>query len=47
MELDAPTNRYKDLVQLAPYIPAALEATRTHRFVSVHADGWVERLAER
>ena len=47
LELDAPTSRFKDLKALAPYIPAALEATRTHRFVSIHADGRIERLIER
>lgn len=47
LELNAPRSRFKELTLLAPHLPAALEATRRFRFVSVHADGTLETLAER
>ena len=47
LEMNVPRNRFKELVLLAPYLPAALEATQRFRFVSVHIDGRIEALAPR
>ena len=47
LELNSKFTRLQDLRTLQPFLAAALEATRSHRFVSVNPDGTLEKLAER
>jgi hypothetical protein len=45
IELNTKFTRLQDLQTLAPFLEAALAATATHRFVSIHPDGTLELLA--
>lgn len=47
LELYATTNRLKERLPPVTSVSAALDATRSHRFVSLHNDGRIETLAER
>ena len=47
VELNTRFTRLRDLQTLAPYLESALTHARTFRFVSIGADGGIEKLAER
>ncbi len=47
VELNTRLTRFDDLKMLQPYLEAALQHTKTHRFVSVAPDGSCERVGER
>ena len=47
LELDTPTSRLAELSSLAPYFPAALDATRSFWFVSLRIDGALFTAAQR
>ena len=45
LELNVLSQRLDRLEALLPWMPEALDATRSHRFVSLRPDGAVERVA--
>ncbi|HZL35570.1 MAG TPA: hypothetical protein VFC78_09695 [Tepidisphaeraceae bacterium] len=47
LELNTLLTRFADLQTLTPFLEDALEATKYYRFVSVGADGKIEKLAPR
>lgn len=47
LELNTRFTKFVDLAVLEPYLPAALDATRSHRFVSIDADGHLDTLSPR
>ncbi len=47
VELNTRLTRFDDLRTLEPHLEAALQHTKTHRFVSVASDGRCERLGPR
>lgn len=47
LELNTIKTRLKDLAELGPSLPEALELTKRFRFVSLHSDGHIETRSER